>query len=104
MCCIGDGNEESWEGCSVVRISSICLILFGMWVALVSSVWAQATPGYTIHQVTFPGSFATYAWGVNDQKHVVGSYIATDSGPSGLFLRVGGSYKDLDAPRFIPFD
>jgi hypothetical protein len=56
----------------VARIGSTCLVLFGMWVALASSAWAQATPGYTMHQITYPGSTQTWVYGLNDKKNTVG--------------------------------
>jgi hypothetical protein len=83
----------------VARIGSICLILFSMWVALVSSAWAQATPGYTIHQVTFPGSLETYGHAVNDRQDILGAYVPSDTSEVGrLFTKFGATYADLELP------
>lgn len=83
----------------MARIGSICLILFSMWVALVSSAWAQATPGYTIHQVTFPGSLETYGHAVNDRQDILGAYVPSDTSEVGrLFTKFGATYADLELP------
>jgi hypothetical protein len=83
----------------VARIGSTCLILFGMCVALVSSAWAQATPGYTIYQINAPNSHETYVNAINDRPgargDVVGHYYDFNDDHH-RFVKWGSTFLDFD--------
>jgi probable HAF family extracellular repeat protein len=65
---------------------------------------AQATPGYTIHQIKFPGAETTWAYGINDRKgaggDVVGLYSMAGGDVRG-FMRWGSTYLDFTLPEGV---
>jgi hypothetical protein len=70
-----------------------------MWVALASSAWAQATPGYTIYQITAPNSHETYVNGINDRPgargDVVGHYYDFND-EHHRFVKWGSTFLDFN--------
>jgi hypothetical protein len=62
-------------------------------------VWAlaQATPGYTMHQITYPGSIQTWVFGLNDRKNVIGIYMGTD-GWHYAYTKYGSAYLPFEPP------
>jgi hypothetical protein len=69
-----------------------------MWVALASSAWAQATPGYTMHQITYPNSFETFLFGVNDKGNMIGGAVTPGEFEERTlyFAKYGSAYVELE--------
>jgi uncharacterized membrane protein len=66
-----------------------------------SLAWPQ-TPGYTIRQITYPGSDETAVLAINDRRDVIGWHNHWDAGISGYFTKWGARYRDLimESPCF----
>jgi hypothetical protein len=53
--------------------------------------------------IDYPGAYATYAYGINDNGDIVGDYVALDSSGYGsgygrAFVYRGGSYQTITPP------
>jgi hypothetical protein len=67
----------------------------------------QATPGYTMHQVTVPGSMETYVIAINDRLAARGDLLGYSYdrqwNPS-HFVKYGSAYLPLDVPDLAYFE
>jgi hypothetical protein len=82
-------------------MKSISVCLLSLMLLLVTSLasLAQTTPGYTMHQVTFPGSHQTLVYGLNDNGWMIGDY----ENHAGDFIQWIGSrltYRDYSV--YVP--
>jgi hypothetical protein len=83
-------------------MTSISVCVLSLMLLLVTSLasLAQTTPGYTMHQITFPGAQTTWAYGGNDRTgaggDVVGLYYL--NGEVRSFVRWGATYLDFTLP------
>jgi hypothetical protein len=79
-------------------IATLALLIFAPFIA-----WPQ-TPGYTMHQITYPGSGYTGVVGINDRPgaggDVLGYYVAAEDFSQHHFARWGATY--LTVPGFSP--
>lgn len=67
--------------------------LAALTLGLMLALPAQAAPAYTVTILPGPGGERTWAWGINDSGHVVGS-LETDGGDR-AFLYQNGTMTDL---------
>jgi hypothetical protein len=78
---------------AMVVVATLVFLMFVPFLA-----WGQATPGYTMHQVTAPGSHETYVTAINDRPgargDVVGHYYDFND-THRRFVKWGSTFLDF---------
>jgi uncharacterized membrane protein len=85
-------------------VATLAFLMFAPFIAWPQNYtppWTEGqtkTPGYTMHQIRFPGAESTWAYGVNDRKGAGGDVVGLYRTPNGemrAFTRWGATYLDF---------
>jgi uncharacterized membrane protein len=92
-------------------VATLAFLMFAPFIAWPQNYtppWTEGqtkTPGYTMHQIRFPGAQTTWAYGVNDRTgaggDIVGLYMLPNTGSVRGFVRWGATYLDFTLPEGV---